>query len=70
MEFGRSIRAWCYSEAERWVGVDPTFGEAPIAKGRHLALAVHGDTTDQITLVDETVFRGLDQAQARWVHGR
>lgn len=54
-------------EGDSWIQVDPTFGEAPVAPGNHLALAVHGDSTAQIALVDEAVFRGLDNARARWV---
>ncbi len=53
-----------------WVQVDPTFGEAPVTPGNHLALAVHGDSTAEIALVDEAVFRGLGQARAKWVAGR
>ncbi len=52
---------------DTWVQVDPTFGEAPVSPGNHLALAVHGDSTAQIALVDEAVFRGLGKARARWV---
>lgn len=52
---------------DAWVQVDPTFGEAPVTPGNHLALAVHGDSTAQIALVDEAVFRGLGKARARWV---
>ena len=50
-----------------WVQVDPTFGEAPVVPGNHLALAVHGDSTAEIALVDEAVFRGLSSARAKWV---
>ncbi|MCP4447230.1 MAG: transglutaminase domain-containing protein [Myxococcales bacterium] len=56
-------------QGDSWIQVDPTFGEAPVVPGNHLALAVHGDSTAQIALVDEAVFRGLDKAQARWIHG-
>lgn len=56
-------------QGDSWVQVDPTFGEAPVAPGNHLALAVHGDSTAQIALVDEAVFRGLGNAKARWVRG-
>lgn len=54
-------------QGQSWVQVDPTFGEAPVTPGNHLALAVHGDSTAQIALVDEAVFRGLDKARAKWV---
>tara|TARA_R110002096_G_scaffold171490_6_gene344580 strand:- start:44912 stop:46258 length:1347 start_codon:yes stop_codon:yes gene_type:complete len=53
---------------DAWIQVDPTFGEAPVSPGNHLALAVHGDSTAQIALVDEAVFRGLGDARARWVN--
>jgi hypothetical protein len=57
-------------QGKSWVQVDPTFGEAPVAPGKHLALAVHGDSTAQIALVDEAVFRGLSKASAQWTHSR
>jgi len=56
-------------QGEAWVQVDPTYGEAPVTPGSYLALAVHGDSTAQIALVDEAVFRGLEKARARWVRG-
>jgi len=54
-------------QGNEWVQVDPTFGEAPVSPGHHVALAVHGDSTAQIALVDEAVFRGLDHANASWI---
>ncbi len=57
-------------QGSAWVQVDPTFGEAPVTPGNHLALAVHGDSTAEIALVDEAVFRGLGRARARWVGAR
>jgi hypothetical protein len=57
-------------QGKSWVHVDPTFGEAPVLPGKHLTLAVHGDSTAQIALVDEAVFRGLSNAKAKWVKSR
>jgi hypothetical protein len=57
-------------QGKDWIQVDPTFGEAPAATGKHLTLAVHGDSTAQIALVDEAVFRGLSAAKAKWVKPR
>ncbi len=57
-------------QGKKWVQVDPTFGEAPVAPGNHLTLAVHGDSTAQIALVDEAVFTGLANAKAKWVGSR
>lgn len=54
-------------QGSRWVQVDPTYGEAPVKPGQHLALAVHGDSTSQIAIVDEAVFLGLGKASARWI---
>jgi hypothetical protein len=54
-------------QGKSWVQVDPTFGESPVQPGKHLALAVHGDSTAQIALVDEAVFNGLASAKASWV---
>jgi transglutaminase-like putative cysteine protease len=54
-------------QGDTWVQVDPTFGEAPADPSKHLTLAVHGDSTAQIALVDEAVFQGLADAKARWV---
>lgn len=53
-------------QGKDWVQVDPTFNEAPVKPGQHLALAIHGDSTAQIALVDEAVFRGLARASAKW----
>ncbi len=57
-------------QGKTWVQVDPTFGEAPAVAGKHLTLAVHGDSTAQIALVDEAVFQGLANAKAKWVKSR
>ncbi len=57
-------------QGDTWVQVDPTFGEAPVSPGNHLALAVHGASTAQIALVDEAVFIGLGQAKAQWVRSK
>lgn len=57
-------------QGDAWVQVDPTFGEAPAAPGKHLALAVHGDSTAQIALVDEAVFNGFTKATASWVRSK
>ena len=54
-------------QGKTWVQVDPTFGEAPAAPNKHLTLAIHGDSTAQIALVDEAVFRGLAGAKAKWI---
>lgn len=53
-------------QGNTWVQVDPTFNEAPVKPGQHLALAIHGDSTAQIALVDEAVFRGFAKATAKW----
>ncbi|MBL4632465.1 MAG: transglutaminase domain-containing protein [Kofleriaceae bacterium] len=53
-------------QGTKWIQVDPTFGEAPVKPGHHLALAIHGDSTAQIAIVDEAVFLGLAKARARW----
>ncbi len=57
-------------QGKTWIHVDPTFGEAPAAPGKHLILAIHGDSTAQIALVDEAVFQGLSAAKAKWVKSR
>ena len=54
-------------QGNTWVQVDPTFGEAPAAPNKHLTLAIHGDSTAEIALVDEAVFQGLADATAKWV---
>ena len=53
-------------QGNTWIPVDPTFNEAPAAEGHHLALAVHGDSTAEIALVDEAVFRGFSKVRASW----
>jgi transglutaminase-like putative cysteine protease len=50
-----------------WVSVDPTWGEAPIAAGAVVALAVHGDSAREIGIADELAFQGLSDARARYV---
>lgn len=50
-----------------WIPIDPTYGEAPAKPGTLLALAVHGETTREIGIVDETVFAGLRSARVRYV---
>ncbi len=57
-------------QGNAWVQVDPTFGEAPAAPNKHLTLAVHGDSTAQIALVDEAVFNGLANAKAKWINSQ
>jgi transglutaminase-like putative cysteine protease len=47
----------------RWLAVDPTLGELPAAPG-HLALAAHGGSAAELTVVDETAFAGLARARA------
>lgn len=45
----------------RWVPVDPMYDEAP-ASPRHLALAVHGTSPDELAFVDDVVFAGWSDA--------
>jgi transglutaminase-like putative cysteine protease len=48
------------------VAIDPTTGEAPVAPGRHAALAAHGSAPAEIALAAELAFAGLTGARARF----
>jgi transglutaminase-like putative cysteine protease len=48
----------------RWVPVDPMFDEVP-AGPRHLALAVHGASPEELAFIDDVAFAGWTQASAR-----
>jgi hypothetical protein len=50
---------------KRWVPVDPMFDEAP-AQPTHVALAVHGMSTDELAFVDDVVFAGWNGAIAAY----
>ncbi len=57
----RWVIAWL---GDRWMAVDPTFGEAP-AQPRLIGLAVHGTTAAELAVVDTVAFAGLRDARAR-----
>jgi len=48
-----------------WVPLDPMLDEAP-ASPRHLALAVHGASFDELAFVDDVAFAGWEAAKARF----
>jgi transglutaminase-like putative cysteine protease len=57
---------WALVELEdRWIAVDPTYGEAP-ARAVNLGLAIHGASAADMALVDELVFAGFRAATARF----
>lgn len=57
----RWVIAWL---GDRWIAVDPTFGEAP-ARPRLIGLAVHGPSAAELAVVDTVAFAGLRDARAR-----
>jgi len=57
----RWVIAWL---GDRWMAVDPTFGEAP-AQPRLIGLAVHGASAAELAVVDTVAFAGLHDAHAR-----
>jgi len=50
---------------DRWIAIDPTYGEAPAAPVL-LGLATHGAGAAEIAIVDELAFSGFDGATARF----
>jgi len=49
--------------ADRWIAVDPTYGEAP-ADAVLLGLSIHGATAADIAMIDELTFAGFQGATA------
>jgi hypothetical protein len=68
LDGARLVRhAWALVELDgRWIPVDPTSGEAPVAPGRHLAIAVHGSARHEVALAAELAYAGLANARARF----
>ncbi len=57
---------WALARVEdRWIAIDPTYGEAPAA-AVNLGLAVHGASTHELAIVDELAFAGFANATARF----
>jgi hypothetical protein len=50
---------------DRWVTVDPTYGEAP-ASAVLLGLTAHGTSAAELAIIDELVFAGFGRATARF----
>ena len=50
---------------DRWISVDPTYGESP-ASAVLLGLTAHGATAAELAIVDELAFAGFDGATARF----
>lgn len=51
---------------DRWIAVDPTYGEMPTRPGL-LGLAVHRPSAAELAVVDDIAFAGLARARVRFV---
>ena len=50
---------------DRWIAVDPTYGEVPAA-AVNFGLAVHGASARELAVIDELAFAGFRDATARF----